>query len=309
LAAPEEYERALELIHAFGGSGDNLQRAMELGKSLSKTHPNGGYAETLQAEALSTWQLDQQGRPGELLQYIISLTDKALSLNPRLAQAYVARARALLRASSYEQANKAIDTALTLDPNQSGAMFLRAEIYRRTLRASEAETWYLKFIELTPSAARKSNGYYWLGKTYQEAAAQRMGDRPALISKARTAFEKMLELDPNGAWKTVNFAIFLNDEAEDFNGAELYAQKALDIMQFPMARYHLAIARYQKLLEPMQSMDDKTLRNAVQQVNQSTGITIEEAADFSTCCSRIAARLQSIQTRLAGTSGANSRIH
>jgi tetratricopeptide (TPR) repeat protein len=297
---PEGYERALELIHAFSGSGNNLQQAAELADALSQTHPNGGYVETLQAEILSTWRLDQQGQPSQLLQHIIGLTDRAIGLNPRLAQAHVARARALLRASDYGEANKAIDAALMLESNQSGAMFLRAEFFRRTFRAAEAEIWYLKFIELIPSAARKSNGYYWLGKAYQEVAAHEPTDRPQLISKARIAFEKMLELDPNGAWKNVNFAIFLNSDADDFKGAELYAQKALNIMEFPMARYHLALARYQMLLKPMESMDDAALLNAVQQVDRSTGIPIEEAIQFSTCCLRIATRLQPLQTRLRG---------
>src|SRR2546427_13220473 len=78
---------------------------------------------------------------------IVRLTEEALRLNPQLAQAYVARARAVLRASKYDEANKAIDAALGLDPNLSGALFLRAEILRRTKRVSEAETWYLKFID------------------------------------------------------------------------------------------------------------------------------------------------------------------
>src|SRR5262249_15820395 len=95
---PEEYQRALQLVHSFTGSGNQLAVGMQLGERLSTSHPNGGYAETLRAEALSTWRLNQEGQPAELRAHILALTDQALRLNPTLAQAHVARARALLRA-------------------------------------------------------------------------------------------------------------------------------------------------------------------------------------------------------------------
>ena len=295
---PEDYQRALRLIHAFGGSGNELTVAMELAERLATSHPNGGYAETLRAEALSTWQLNQQGQPAELRARIIALTDRALRLNPKLAQAHVARARALLRASEYEQANQAIDTALKLDSNLNGAMFLRADIFRRRGSLADAETWYLKFIAATADKPRQSNGYYWLGKAYQEAAGREQPSRRGpLMAKARTAYEKMLELHPDGAWQTVNLAIFLNDDAADFDAAERYAARALRMMEFPMARYHLAIARYQKLLSAMSGMDAKGYRQTVAQVQQSTGISLEDALEFARTYPQIHERLQLLQRR------------
>ncbi|MFY9317027.1 MAG: tetratricopeptide repeat protein [Burkholderiales bacterium] len=298
---PEDYQRALQLIHAFSGSGDQLAVAMQLAEKLSSSHPKGGYSETLRAEALSTWRLSQQGQPAELRAQIIALADQALLLNPKLAQAHVARARALLRASEYDQANKSVDAALELDPTLNGAMFIRAEIFRRTMQLPEAEAWYLKFIAATPDRPRQSNGYYWLAVAYRDAAAREQSQRGSLIARARTAYEKMLELDPDGAWKNVNYAIFLNNDAGDFNAAEKYAQKALSIMEFPMARYHLAIARYQKLVPGMNAMDERALRQAIAQVHESTGVSFEDALKFARSYqtySGIQARLQSIQVRM-----------
>src|SRR5438552_11538190 len=113
---PPSYEEALDLIHAYSGSGNELQRAMLLTSALAKTHPKSGYAQTLYAEALSTWKLDQDGQPAELREQIIAMSDEALKLNPKLAQAHVAKARALVRSSMYGPATTSINAALSLDP-------------------------------------------------------------------------------------------------------------------------------------------------------------------------------------------------
>lgn len=98
---PPSYQQAIDLIRSFNGSGDELERGMRLADTLSRSHPQSGYAQALLAEALSTWRLDVRGEPAELREQIIALADEALRLNPSLAQAYVAKARALTRASMY----------------------------------------------------------------------------------------------------------------------------------------------------------------------------------------------------------------
>ena len=90
----------------------------------------------------------------------------------------------------------------------------------------------------------------------------------------------MIRLDTGGAWKNVNFAIFLNAYTVDFEKAEHYALAALDIMTFPMARNHLAIARYQQIWVSMSEMSSDTLKTRVEEIASDTGITIVEAARF-----------------------------
>jgi tetratricopeptide (TPR) repeat protein len=278
---PKEFETALDLIQAYAGSGDELQRAVKIAKDLSVSHPDGGYAETLMAEALSTWELDQNGLPPELFTYILKLCEEALRKNPGLAQAHIPRARALLRARAYPLADKAIDSALELDPKAFGAYVLRGEIYRRTNRPAEAEEWYQKFVDAAPTATRKSNGYYWMGTAWQEAAYREPAKRGEYIQKALAAHEKSVELHPNGAWAVVNFAIFLNNDVGDFDRAEEYAQKALGIMEFPMARFHLAIARYQKVYSNMDAMSDAAFRDALGGVLETTGVSLADAGNFA----------------------------
>jgi tetratricopeptide (TPR) repeat protein len=297
--AVKTYERALELVHAYSGSGPELQQAMEIADGLSKSAPESGYAQVLQAEALSTWRLNQEGTPVEVRNWVLSLADEALRLNPKLAQAHVSKARALVRSSMYDRAGASIDAALAIDPNLSGAIFLRAEVFRRNRAIADADIWYQKFIDSTTSNSRKANGYAWIGTMYQDASWNDDVNRAKYVAKARAAYESMLKYEPGGAWRNVNFAIFLNEYAGDFDAAELYATKALGMMEFPMARYHLAAARYQKLAAASSSMTPAEIRNAAKNVAESTRISLEEAIAFDAFSQRLVSRLSKLQQRVA----------
>jgi len=296
----QKYERALESIHAFNGAGNGLQQASATASELMASDPKSGYGQTLIAEIISTWQLDNEGQPQDAYETAVRFASMAIEANPALAQPYVSRARAKARVRDYIAAGADVEAALKLDPNLSGAVFMKADLYRRMNRTDLAETWYLKFIEIEPSIPRKSNGYNWMGTMYRQAAWDRPREWATFIAKARTAFEKSIELDP-GPWKTVNYANFLNSDVGDFEAAERYAQKALSIMNFPMARYHLAIARYQQLRAPMAGMDKDTLNAKLGEVQRSTGISLKQALDFCTGCGAMHARLMEIEARASGS--------
>jgi tetratricopeptide (TPR) repeat protein len=295
---PPEYEKALNLIHAYSGAGNELDQAMRLTQQLMSSQPKSGYAQTLAAEMISTWRLNEGGEPTANLEAVLDLTEQALSMNPRLAQAYVARARALLKSGKEAQGSQAIDTALEIDPNLSGAHFIKADLYRRTGRVEEAEVWYRKFIEGISSPQRKSNAYSWMGEMYKAQASAQPREWAAYVAKARDAYQNSVDLDPQGAWKLVNFANFLNNQAADFDAAERYAERALKIMDFPMARFHLASARYQKVGARASSMNKTALRAAVADVEKSTGISLREAIDFCDGCPGIRSRLKTLSASL-----------
>lgn len=289
------FQEALNLIHSYTGAGDELTRAMEIADSLSKSDPESGYSQVLWAESLSTWELGQDGKPVELQTSIMNLANEALRLNPQLAQAHVAKARTYARASLLMQAETEVETALQMDPRLESAIFQQAEVYRRAGNVEKAAAWYQNFIAATPLPARKSNGYYWLGKMFQDVA-YRLDDqrREMYLMRARLAYQSMVDLDPKGAWRLVNFAIFLNGPIADFDAAEKYAQKALAVMEFPMARYHLAAARYQKLQTRVSSLDAASLQAAIAQISASTQVSLEQAISFRSFSTVIVSRLSDL---------------
>jgi hypothetical protein len=298
---PPGYAEAIDLIHAYNGAGEELHRALQIADTLSKTHPGAGYAQALIAEGLSTWRLNHEGEPATVRDAVIRLADEALRLNPELTLAHVAKARALLRSSLYAPAARSIEAALKLDPAESGAIFLRAEIFRRTGSLAEGEAWYRKFIASTRSRTRQSNGYYWLARMYEDAAWEEAAGREALTAKARVAYEQMLVLDPEAPSKNANFAMFLNDHAADFEAAERHAQKALSVAEFPLARYHLAAARYQKLWAQREELDHGRLVLALRRVAVSTGVSLRNAMAFP-FSSVVLERLEELQSRLRASS-------
>jgi tetratricopeptide (TPR) repeat protein len=297
-SSQKTYDRALELVHAYSGSGTELQLAMELAEQLSKSAPTSGYSQVLMAEALSTWRLNQDGMPIDVRNQVIALSGKALSLNPKLAHAHVSMARALVRSSMYNKANTSINTALAMDPNLSGALFLRAEIFRRQGAIADADLGYQKFINSTASKSRKANGYGWIATMYQEASWNDDVNRVRYVAKARSAYESMLKNDPDGAWRNVNFAIFLNEYANDHSAAEIYATKALRMMEFPMARYHLAAAQYLRLAETSSSISATEARIRSRDIAKSTRISLGEAIEFDSFSAHLVNKLLMLQQRI-----------
>jgi tetratricopeptide (TPR) repeat protein len=292
---PPAFGDAIELIHAYRGNGPQLEQAWEIAQQLSRSHPKSGLAQTLMAESMSTWALDQSGEPNEVYLQVLRLADAALAMDASLAEARVAKGRALLRASQYEAALAQANAALAIDRNLSGALFVLAEVHRRNDRRVQAEDAYHRFIASASSIQRKGNGYYWLGKMYDDAAWRSRGaDQSELVAKARKAYEQAVATSPEGAWNQVNFAIFLNNIAADFPAAEQHARRALDLMEFPMARYHLAASQYQQLWSRREAVKPADAAMQVAVIGTSTGVSLESALKFEAFGGLILGRLQEL---------------
>ena len=194
---PKEFAEAVEILHTYGGNGSQIQDAIDIANKLADSHPNKGYEQTIYAEIYSTFKLSQSGKPVELRNYIIDITSEAIKLNPKLAQAYVARARTYLRSHELEKARLDVDKALELDPTLSGAAFIKADFYRKTHQIEDAVKWYKNFIELADSTKRKANGYYWIARTYQVIRYHDNKANKHNIERTSKYYRKSLELSPN----------------------------------------------------------------------------------------------------------------
>jgi len=303
--APERrFYEALELIHSHPDDDDTMTRAMAIADQLAKSDPLSGLSQALRAEILSIWLLAYDGEPVEQQNTALALIDEALRINPKLAQAHVARARIYASASKRTEAEAEVQAALRIQPQLPSAFFVQAEIYRRANNSSKAADWIWNYIEVVKRPVLKANGHQWYGDMYRDIAYHPEAvNREVSLLIARSAYQKSINLDPSDVWRLVNFSAFLNDLPADYAAAEKYATKALEMEEIPLARYHFAAARYQAVQDNGNALDLPSLREAIAQVEAATGVSLDEAVQFGGFREVIHVRLSRLQIRTQSPAG------
>ncbi len=215
--APERrFYEALEWIHSHPDDDDTMTRAIAIADQLAKSDPLSGLSQALRAEIFSIWLLAYDGEPVEQQNTALALIDEALRINPKLAQAHVARARIYASASKRTEAEAEIQAALRIQPQLPSAFFVQAEIYRRANNSSKATDWIWNYIEVVKQPVLKANGHQWYGDMYRDIAYHPEAvNREVSLLIARAAYQKSINLDPSDVRRLVNFSAFLNDLPAD----------------------------------------------------------------------------------------------
>jgi tetratricopeptide (TPR) repeat protein len=293
------FNDAIVLIQSDADDGEGLAQAMTISQRLAQSDPLSGYSQTLQAEALSTWNLGDNGEPVELQQEILTLTDEALRINPKLAQAHVVRARTYAKASKLTEAEEEIKLALNLEPQLGGAIFAQADIYRRAADHANAASWMRNFITISKQATQKAIGHEWIGNMWRDIAYHPQAiNRETHLLMAWSEYKSSVDLDPKNARRLVNFAAFLNEYFAKFADAKGYAFRSLKVQESQLARYHLAAARYQELQAKADGIDAQSLRESIAKIHASTKVSLDQAVLFTGFRDVIVARLTRLQNRV-----------
>ncbi len=285
--AAQQLAKATGLIHSHAGSNDerlqdpklvgNLMAAMQIADELAKSDPLSGYSQVIRAELISTWQLGEKGTPIEAQQEALKLAEDALRIDPKLAQAHVAKARTYAKAGRFPEASEEVQRALQLDPRLDSAMFVQADVYRLSGNTAKAIEWIRMFTDATPQSAQKANGHEWLGQTYRDIAYHPdANNRETYLLMARSSFQWSIDLDGGDPWRLAGFATFLNENVADFTSAEKYAAMALAIEDIEPAHLQLAAARYQSLQAKAAEMDLPSLQAAIVDIQRSTRHSLDE---------------------------------
>jgi tetratricopeptide (TPR) repeat protein len=299
----------MDLVHSHAGSDDerlqdpkligNLTAATQIANELAKSDPLSGYSQVIQAELISIWQLDDHGTPIEAQQEAVKLAEDALRIDPKLAQAHVAKSRTYAKAGRFPEASEEIEQALRLDPQLDSAMFVQAYIYRMSSNTAKAIEWIRMFIEATPQPAQKANGHEWLGRMYRDIAYHPDAhNREMYLLLARTWFQSSIDLDGRDPWRLAGFAAFLNENVADFAAAESYATKALAIEDIDPARLQLAAARYQSLQAKAVEMDVPSLQAAIADIQSSTRLSLDELVQSGVFREVVRLRLVRLQRKV-----------
>ena len=265
------YDEALKLINQFGGKGNQYETAYKMLADLSSRNPKSGYPYAALAD-LKYW-LANMGDGTYADAY--TLAQRALKLDPNIADAYVVVAKVMIEQKNMNAAREAANKAIALAPNRPEAMFAMARVAEVTLQYDESEHWYRKAIDTYKDNIRKSNIYYWLGGMLSKKS-------PADINGATEAYTKAAELNSEtGPWMLNNIGWFLIDNTDRYDQAIDYLERALKIMDFGTARRNLALAEYFKWGDSLQN--PQKYRNATRKplspeiIAATTGVTPEYA--------------------------------
>ena len=110
---------------------------------------------------------------------ILAATDKALHIDPNLAEAHAARGFALMTRGRRAEAVAAFDQALALDQNCYEANFLHAEFCFQEGDFERAAKLYLRALEIQPNDYRSpllvQNAFYSLGRRAEAESYARLG--------------------------------------------------------------------------------------------------------------------------------------
>jgi len=171
---------------------------------------------------------------------ILAIADKAIALDPNLAEAHAARADALSYFGHMEEAEEAFKKAISLDSNSFDVNFLFARFYIRAGQKENSIPLYIRALEVNPEDYQSPSmlqfilrglGRFDEGLRYGELAVKRAEEvirqhpessRPYQLGAA--CFAGMDRPDEAKAWLARSIALDPDDGQTLYNAACTYAQ-------------------------------------------------------------------------------------
>ncbi|MCA9804125.1 MAG: tetratricopeptide repeat protein [Cyanobacteria bacterium HKST-UBA02] len=222
-------------LKQFEQARDDYLRAIELDKTVPWYHVELGTTYSRLDEndkALAAYDaalaLDNQGSRAALTRaykaYIylseynhkraLAESDAAISIDPKLAQAYVARAAARTELMDFDNALKDADKAIELDSKSERAYVARSSAYYRKYEFEKAAEAARKALEIKPGD--------FMATEFLAASYEGLGD----TDKALELMDKLMEKYPDNSQLTAGKAYVLLTAAR-IEEAREYADRAI----------------------------------------------------------------------------------
>jgi len=212
LMARREWVSGANSVGALRTAVQHCQRATEI---------DPGYAQAWVQMSLA--QMTLHFRYGEAGLDAQALAERALALDPALAEAYAVKARYLAGAGRLDEANAAIDTALRLNPQSFDANINGAFVYFRQRRLAEAIRLYEVAAALMESSFSSTG---MLITCYQARGDSLAGERAARQTLQRV--EAAVAQDPTNS-HALAFGVNALAALGEVPRAREWAARALEI--------------------------------------------------------------------------------
>jgi tetratricopeptide (TPR) repeat protein len=234
----EETQKFQSMKASFDAGRAALEKAQQLRAQIPKAPADqrsgmqqqlsGMYQEALQNFQRAQSQAEERDPNQQLFWYNIAVADEGLGKNddavsayqkaielaqnatgkqapskPQIAGYYANMGNLLGKLGKIDDANKAYEAAATADPTNAGAVWLNSGItLYKANRLPEAVVPLQKATALLPSNAQ---AWFLLGAALVSTMeVKQEGDKEIPVLKPGTveAYQKCIELDPNGTWGT-----------------------------------------------------------------------------------------------------------
>jgi serine/threonine-protein kinase len=232
-----DYAAAMDLVMTYDGVRKQLDDAEALLRAILARNPRSALA----FAGLARLDFQRGARHGgdhdpALVAKSLDEANRAIALDPKLAEGYVSRGWAADESKDAAGAREAVATALRLDPLSPRALLLAARLSQDDGNLEGAEKTIRDLLSRPIDPRFAANAFGELESVYFDE-----GDFDA----AEAAYQKVIELNPGSAWAKGNYAEFLVRKG-DADGAIAMAKQALSLTQYGSVRRTLAEAHCAK---------------------------------------------------------------
>jgi len=235
------YLKAQKVLDTWRGDPSLLMEAEKILSGMIQSNPDSALAYTGFGRLLyKKGYISNDNYKQEFLDKAHEYFDKALSLDPKLFDAYHYGAYSYLFSHDLKKAKEMAEKARELEPDSAKACLLSADIALRDKQDEEAVNWAKSALLKTKDKKISVDALYLLTRAYR---------RQKKLGPAEEAYLKIIELDPDSPWAMSNYSSFLSCYKADYDKAIEYGEKALKLMDFGMGRTVLGKAYYGKASE------------------------------------------------------------
>jgi adenylate cyclase len=243
---PEAYQSYLmgRHYHTLHGSSRNLEIAIRFCRRAVEIDPN--YARAWALIAVCQADLHYRGRSEESG---LVAAEKALAIDPTLADAYAAKGRVLAEIGRFDDAVAAHEKSLQLDPNSFDVRYYYGRTCANLGRHEEAVVHYDRAAELLETdflaISLACQSYVSLG---------RMEEAKVRMREAFTRVEKAIQAQPDNSLAVFHGAVILAYRGERDRAKEWASRAMILEPEDTVGQYNIACALAQ-LGEAEQALD------------------------------------------------------
>lgn len=231
------FRQVQDLIDNYQGDQFVLDKSAKLLQQILRSNPRSAFAYIgLGRVAYKQGYINYTNYEGESLTNAHDFFKKAISLNPKLFDAYFYGFYPYLYEKEYQKAKEFAQKAQEIDPGSPRVDLLFAEIAKSEENLKEVEQRSLNVINKSTHKKLLLDAYSLLTWVYKVKEQYDLAD---------TYYIKSIDLAPTSAWGKINYSSFLISQGR-YDEAISYGHKALEIMDFGMGHHILGKAYYNK---------------------------------------------------------------